>query len=437
MSSDIRFLITAGINQGASVSEINTSIKQLQKVVNRKQLNLKINIDQNALKQIEMFNTRMKAVGDQALNTRKVVEEALLPSGVKVARTHYEGIGGAFEEIEKKARGTVGAMSQTSQSVREASRDAKQFADQSIQLDKQRERALQEEQKIRYNLNKQQQAERERNLRYEQATRQAIQQRSQQEANARERNLRYEQQTRRLVEEAARKEREKTAELQRQLALYQRQAQVNVQNIRRTHGTTVDDAGLRAYQSQVRALSTSTPNLQNAMRSLNMQFTELSANAKTAAGALEQSGMGVTEMMRTALVKFPIWMASATIFYQPIRIGRELVETLIDINTQMTTLSRVTGGEADIEKTLQNSFEIADRLGNRLEEVNEAIIGFARQGFRDDELTSMAEMATLMSNVSTMSLEESMSKLTAATKVFNIEATESMRVVDALNEVDL
>lgn len=68
-------------------------------------------------------------------------------------------------------------------------------------------------------------------------------------------------------------------------------------------------------------------------------------------------------------------MLSATLFYQPIRQGRELVNTLIEIDTQMTTLARVTGGEADIERTLRNSFEIADRLGNRLEDVNEAIIG--------------------------------------------------------------
>lgn len=61
---------------------------------------------------------------------------------------------------------------------------------------------------------------------------------------------------------------------------------------------------------------------------------------------------------------------------------------------------------------------------------------FARQGFRDEELNAMAEYATLMSNVSSLSLEESMSKLTAATKVFNIEAEDSLRVVDALNEVD-
>lgn len=68
-------------------------------------------------------------------------------------------------------------------------------------------------------------------------------------------------------------------------------------------------------------------------------------------------------------------MLSATLFYQPIIQARALVTALIDVNTQMVTLSRVTNGEADITKTLQDSFDIADRLGNKLQEVNEAIIG--------------------------------------------------------------
>ena len=68
-------------------------------------------------------------------------------------------------------------------------------------------------------------------------------------------------------------------------------------------------------------------------------------------------------------------MLSATLFYQPLRIGRDLVTTLIEINTQMVELGRVTNGEANITKTLKESFEIADRLGNKLEEVNTAIIG--------------------------------------------------------------
>lgn len=162
---------------------------------------------------------------------------------------------------------------------------------------------------------------------------------------------------------------------QQDLDIFKQQAELNAQNIKRTHGTTVDNKALDDYLQKVNRLRTDTPDLKNKMRQLGMEFKQVSANAKDMSGALQSSGMSITEMMRTALVKFPIWMASATIFYQPIRIGQDLVRTLIDINTQMTTLSRVTGGQADIEKTLQNSFEIADRLGNKLQEVNEAMIG--------------------------------------------------------------
>lgn len=252
----------------------------------------------------------------------------------------------------------------------------------------------------------------------------------------RERALRYEHQVRNAIERRNEAERKKTQELEHQLSLYKRQAQLNAQNILRTHGTTVDREALKDYLGQVQSLSVATPNLNKHMQDLNMRFKEISGNAKEAAGALEQSGMSVSEMLRIAMVKFPVWMASATLFYQPIRTGRELVNTLIDINTQMTTLARVSGGEIEIETVLKESAEMADRLGNRLTDINEAIVGFARQGFRDQELFDLSEVATLMSNVSELSLEESMSRLTSIIKAFNYETNESIRIVDQLNEVD-
>ncbi|MET3505627.1 hypothetical protein [Halalkalibacter oceani] len=123
MNEDLKLLITAGINTGTSVREINNSIKQLQKVVNQKKLNLNIKVNQDTLKQIEMFNTRMKALGDQALNTRKVIEEVTSPTGAKVTRTHWEGVGGAFSEIESKAKQTQKSMAQTSEVAKETKKE--------------------------------------------------------------------------------------------------------------------------------------------------------------------------------------------------------------------------------------------------------------------------------------------------------------------------
>lgn len=243
-------------------------------------------------------------------------------------------------------------------------------------------------------------------------------------------------QAKQTVSKQNKAEKQKTAELQKQLSLYKQQAQLNAQNIRRTHGTTVDNNGLNTYLRQVRQLNVDTPNLNHRMRELGMQFKQVSGNAKQAAGALEQSGMGIAEMMRTAMTKVPVWMFATTLFFQPIRQGQILVDTLIEIDKQMVTLERVSGGDANITETLRASYEIADRLGNRLENVNEALIGYSRQGFRNEDLMQMTEYATLLGNVSTLSLEDSMSTLTSATKAFNLEANESLHVVNALNEVD-
>ncbi|WP_099301805.1 phage tail tape measure protein [Bacillus sp. Marseille-P3800] len=64
------------------------------------------------------------------------------------------------------------------------------------------------------------------------------------------------------------------------------------------------------------------------------------------------------------------------------------------------------------------------------------VLRFARQGFRDDELVHMAETATLLGNVSELDLEESMSILTSGVKTFNIEAENSVEIIDSLNEID-
>lgn len=90
------------------------------------------------------------------------------------------------------------------------------------------------------------------------------------------------------------------------LDIFRRQAQLNVQNIQRTHGGHVDNSQIQAYLNSVNALSSRTPNLTQQMRNLNVQFREISGNARSAAGAAQQAGMSFGEMMSTAMTKFPI-----------------------------------------------------------------------------------------------------------------------------------
>lgn len=169
-----------------------------------------------------------------------------------------------------------------------------------------------------------------------------------------------------------------------------------------------------------------------AVARVSNHFKDMKAQA-TEAG---RSSMGVMESFKVAMEKFPVWMAASTAFFGTVRSIRSAIDQIIDIDSQMTVLKRVSNGQMDVNEVLAESVRLAGELGNKIADVNQGFIAFARQGFRGEDLTMMAEYATLLGNISEMTVEESASVLTAALKGFNLEAEQGIHVVNALNEVD-
>jgi TP901 family phage tail tape measure protein len=126
-----------------------------------------------------------------------------------------------------------------------------------------------------------------------------------------------------------------------------------------------------------------------------------------------------------------------TAFYTPLRLLQDAISQIITIDTQLTSLARVTDEQTDLNQVLEESIKLADQLGNKVVEINEGLIEFARQGFSGNDLLKITEFATLMANVSDLTVQEAASSLTAAIKGFSMEAEQAIHVVDALNEVDL
>ncbi len=170
----------------------------------------------------------------------------------------------------------------------------------------------------------------------------------------------------------------------------------------------------------------------SAVSSYRTQIRTLAADATEAT----KNSMGVVDAFKVAMERFPVWMAASTAFYGTVRSIRSAVTQIVDIDSQLTVLKRVSNGQLDVNRTLEESIALAKQLGNEIQDVNNGFIEFARQGYRGDELTQMTEYATLLGNISDMDVSESSSILTAALKGFNKEASEGIRVVDALNEVD-
>lgn len=193
------------------------------------------------------------------------------------------------------------------------------------------------------------------------------------------------------------------------------------------------EESLKNIADRYRALSPQTENLTRKQGNLRSEFRLLRSEIVQA----DQGMARFSRQIASAMLRIPIYAAGMAAMYAPLRMFQSAISQSIEINSQMTVLERVSNGTIEMNKALEDSIGIAERLGNVIGEVNEGLISFARQGYRGDELTSMTEYATLMSNVSDLSVDDSASALTAAMKGFNIEAKESIHVVNAMNEVNV
>ncbi|WP_368900871.1 phage tail tape measure protein [Oceanobacillus oncorhynchi] len=186
------------------------------------------------------------------------------------------------------------------------------------------------------------------------------------------------------------------------------------------------------YVKNMNNISTSTPNARNQIDNLKQGFANLKSDIKVATNESNTFMNNLGEAMR----RVPVWMVSMGLFYGTIRKLKDSFQEMIDINSQLVVLERVSNGVINVNEALEDSIDIASRLGNVISETNDAMTTFARQGYRGDDLNHLTEVSTLMGNVSEMDLESSSSSLTAAMKGFNIEAENSIGIVDALNEVN-
>ena len=259
----------------------------------------------------------------------------------------------------------------------------------------------------------------------------------QQTSVEKEKQLAYENQLRVAIDRQVAKEKEKKISLQEQLTLYKRQAQVNVDNIRRTHGSVISpevNEQLDRYIDNVNSLSVEhTPRLRSEMKNLNMDFKEIGTQVDSSSSHVA----GFTEQLTTALKRIPIWMIGMTAFYAPLRGIRSAIDDIIMLDTQMTQLRRVMDATPrTYNQLLTDSIALSSELGNKVEDVNNAMTEFARQGHSPEVLIGLTEVATIASNISELSTTDAMSSLTAAMNAFNIEARETIGVFDVINEVD-
>lgn len=471
---DLRILLSADINKGKSIGDINKTIKEIQKSGLLKELNLNVDIDKSFQKSIKDFTRAANQLNKIIEQQNKVVrtEQAVIEETNGVITTQIrkhlangEVITETIKKIDKKNKSQQQEIKSTEQltdrlnELANARKKADSFSlDRDGNLKSQTSRfgddysTLTQTTKpngdVNYRIDENYNKRHQEEVKLQQAIERIEKQRIQ-NVDAAEYAAYQEKEKREKFLHNNRIQDQKRAY---DLALiednkFNQKRLLNEQNFSRKQQESLNKLAvaqqkfghhtkvakdLKDVEANIKAVTIANKDWDSSFKNINTQITKSTAGFK----AMRQESVGFIDGFSTAMVKFPIWMAATTAFYAPLRGLNVAVDTILEVDKQVTELKRVMDADTNFENMLSGSIELAKELGRSITEVNVALTGFARQGFDESQVLALTESATLAQNISELKADEAMDALTAAMVVFNIEAKDSISIVDQLNEID-
>lgn len=117
---------------------------------------------------------------------------------------------------------------------------------------------------------------------------------------------------------------------------------------------------------------------------------------------------------------------------------QQMVNEVINLDDKLTELKKVTDLEGDsLKQFTKKAYESAKEVAKTGSEMIEASTEFAKAGYDSDTSLELGKVALMYTNIAdeTISASEASSFMIAQMKAFNIEAEDSMHIIDAVNEV--
>lgn len=136
--------------------------------------------------------------------------------------------------------------------------------------------------------------------------------------------------------------------------------------------------------------------------------------------------------------KFTSWLTISQIIMRAYQALQQMVTAVIDVDTAMTELRKVTDEtEATYSRFLNTAVSRAKELGATVSDTVTATADFARLGYNIDEASELADAAIVYKNVGDgiEDISEASESIISTMQAFGIAAEDSMLVVDKFNEV--
>lgn len=152
----------------------------------------------------------------------------------------------------------------------------------------------------------------------------------------------------------------------------------------------------------------------------------------------ENKSLGFMQQMGIAMKRIPGYILSMQGVYAVVNGFKGVSNEIMEINKQMIEIQRVAGAGINTDNLLTGALAQSKELGNNVHDILDALGEYSRtfDSLSEQQLLTVTKTAVIMSNVSDLKLDESVSSLVGTMNAFNISADESLHIVDALNEID-
>lgn len=208
--------------------------------------------------------------------------------------------------------------------------------------------------------------------------------------------------------------------------------------------TGKSSADYQVYADQARELENLAQRLSTGtitMREFNAEYSRIRSTASGAETSIKAAGEATqtwTQRVGKLTEKFGTWFSITRVIMAAYRAVREMVSAVVDLDTAMTELKKVTNEtDATYERFLNNAATRAKQLGATMSDIVTASADFARLGYTIGEAESLADAAIVYKNVGDgiEDINTAAESIIATMQAFGVEATNVMSIVDKFNEV--
>jgi TP901 family phage tail tape measure protein len=241
-----------------------------------------------------------------------------------------------------------------------------------------------------------------------------------------------------------------TEEVQRRIALYQQQKELQVQGMQQKYGSSINTAELQkatlAYKELGGAGITSLSELKAKTQEIDMSIQKMGADAKVSANELKEmeNSSGVFGDVISHIGKMATMMVAASAIFGTINAIKEGINKVTELDSMITDLSMDMMGtnKNAFDSLTESSRQLTIALGSNISDINAMMKVYANANTTVDEIIKKTKSAAILTNISDMSASDSVDAIQSIMLQFDQfkessddVATQSTHISDVLASV--